>query len=246
MFRAIGTDDSCRGAFDGRGLVVLLNPPSGGFFIAQLDKASMPGACIQSRPTNDLDRGGWLNTTVRRIGVVSLFSGTGHEMATAAMPALLAMLGATPAALGLIEGLVDGLSSFAKLLWGLDSDRLKKRKPLAVVGYFVTALGMASFALATQWWQILIGRIGARTGRGARTPIRNVLLTEAATPQTYGRAFELERAMDSAGAALGPGLALLLVLALEAGLIAAAPPSLPSADCEPAGARNEAKVAAET
>jgi MFS family permease len=155
--------------------------------------------------------GRWYNSTVLGIGVASLFSDISHEMATTAMPALLGMLGATPAALGLIEGLADGLSSFAKLFSGLYSDQLKKRKPLAVIGYLVTASGMASFALATQWWHVLIGRVGAWLGRGARTPVRNVLLTEATTPQTYGRAFGLERAMDSAGAVTGPLLALLLL-----------------------------------
>jgi MFS family permease len=148
------------------------------------------------------------------IGVASLFSDVGHEMATTAMPALLASLGASSAVLGLIEGLADGLSSFAKLFSGLYSDRLSKRKPLAVIGYFVTAAGMASFALATQWWHVLIGRAGGWFGRGARTPVRNVLLTEATTPQTYGRAFGLERAMDSAGAVIGPSIALLLLAVL--------------------------------
>lgn len=141
-------------------------------------------------------RGRWLNSTVLGIGVASLFSDVCHEMATTAMPVLLATLGVSSAALGLIEGLADGISSFAKLFSGLYSDRLKRRKPLAVAGYFVTALGMASFALATQWWHVLLGRVGGWFGRGAHTPIRNVLLTEATTPETYGRAFGLERAMD--------------------------------------------------
>jgi MFS family permease len=132
-------------------------------------------------------------------------------MATTAMPALLAVVGAGPAVLGLIEGLADGASSFAKLFSGLYSDRLRRRKPLAVVGYFVTAAGMAGFALATQWWHVLIGRVFGWLGRGARAPVRKVLLAEATTPATYGRAFGFERAMDSAGAVVGPALALLLV-----------------------------------
>ena len=148
--------------------------------------------------------GHWINATVLGIGLASLCSDVGHEMATTVMPALLASMGATSAALGLIEGLSDGLSSFAKLFSGLYSDKLRRRKPLAVIGYFVTASGMASFALATQWWHVLIGRVGGWVGRGARTPVRNVLLTEATTPDTYGRAFGLERSMDSAGAVLGP------------------------------------------
>lgn len=156
----------------------------------------------------------WLNSTVLGIGLASLFSDVGHEMATTAMPALLASVGASSAMLGLIEGLADSLSSFAKLFSGLYSDKLRRRKPLAVAGYFVTTSGMASFAVATQWWHVLIGRVGGWIGRGARTPVRNVLLTEATTPETYGRAFGLERAMDSAGAVVGPSLALLLVASL--------------------------------
>lgn len=157
---------------------------------------------------------GWLNSTVLGIGVASLCSDVGHEMATTAMPALLATIGASSALLGVIEGLADGLSSFAKLFSGLYSDRLARRKPLAVAGYFVTASGMASFALATSWWHVLVGRVGGWIGRGARTPVRNVLLTEATTPETYGRAFGLERAMDSAGAVVGPILSLSLVAAV--------------------------------
>jgi MFS family permease len=157
---------------------------------------------------------GWFNATVFGIGLASLCSDVGHEIATTAMPALLATLGAGSGVLGLIEGLADGLSSLAKLLSGLYSDRLRRRKPLAVIGYFVTASGMASFALATQWWHVLLGRVGGWLGRGVRTPVRKVLLAEATTPDTYGRAFGFERAMDSAGAVVGPSLALVLVAAI--------------------------------
>jgi MFS family permease len=153
----------------------------------------------------------WLNSTVVGIALASLFSDIGHEMATTAMPVLLASVGASAAALGLIEGFADGASSFAKLLSGLYTDRLHKRKPLAVVGYFATASGMASFALARSAWHIFLGRVFGWIGRGARTPIRNVLLADATTPETYGRAYGFERAMDSMGAFLGPVLTLILV-----------------------------------
>jgi MFS family permease len=166
---------------------------------------------VESRPSPR-----WLNRTVLGIGLASLFSDVGHEMATSAMPALLVSVGASSAALGLIEGISDGLSSFAKLFSGHYSDRLKRRKPLAAVGYFMTASGMASFAFATQAWHILLGRMFGWLGRGARTPVRNVLLTEATTKETYGRAFGLERTMDSAGAIIGPVLALVLAMAFTA------------------------------
>ena len=128
-------------------------------------------------------RAAWVNRSTLGIGLASLFSDVGHEMATAAMPVLLASIGANSALLGLIEGLADGAASFAKLASGLYSDRLRRHKPLAVVGYLVTACGMASLALVTQWWHVLIGRVAAWLGRGARAPVRNVLLSEATTPK---------------------------------------------------------------
>ncbi|HEY2801702.1 MAG TPA: MFS transporter [Chthoniobacterales bacterium] len=166
---------------------------------------------MERKPTESASGSCWLNRSILGIGLASLFSDVGHEMATAAMPALLASLGASSALLGLIEGTADGLSSFAKLFSGLYSDRLRRRKPLAIAGYFVTASAMASFAFATQWWHVLVARVGGWIGRGARSPVRNVLLTEATSPETYGRAFGLERAMDSAGAVIGPALSVLLV-----------------------------------
>jgi MFS family permease len=132
-------------------------------------------------------------------------------MATAAMPALLVSLGASSGLLGLIEGTADGLSSFAKLFVGSYCDRLHHRKPLAVAGYFITASAMASFALATQTWHVFVGRVLGWVGRGTRSPVRSVLLSEATEPNTYGRAFGFERAMDSAGAVIGPAVSLGLV-----------------------------------
>ncbi|HLK92455.1 MAG TPA: MFS transporter [Polyangia bacterium] len=159
-------------------------------------------------PTRGRAATGWLNRTVLGIGLASLFSDVGHEMATAAMPALLAALGSGSLFLGVIEGVSDGASTFAKLYSGLYSDRLRRRKPLAFIGYLVTASGMASFALATSGWHVLVGRVVGWLGRGARSPVRSVLLTEATSKETHGRAFGFERAMDSAGAVVGPLIAL--------------------------------------
>ena len=162
------------------------------------------------------ERARWLNATVLGVGLASLFADVGHEMATAAMPALLASLGTSSAILGLIEGLADGIASFAKLASGVYSDRLHRRKPLALVGYFLTAAGMVSFAFATSAWHVFAGRVVGWLGRGVRSPVRNVLLADATTKETYGRAFGLERAMDSAGAVIGPLLALLILGTLGA------------------------------
>jgi MFS family permease len=155
----------------------------------------------------------WLNSTVLGIGLASLFSDWSHETATAVLPAFLASMGAAAAWLGLIEGVSDGLSSFTKMASGYYTDKLQRRKPIAVIGYLVTALGTASFGLATAAWHVLISRALAWLGRGVRTPIRKTLLAAAVTRETYGRAFGFERMMDTVGAIVGPITALILVTA---------------------------------
>lgn len=157
----------------------------------------------------------WLNRTVFGIGMASLFSDFSHEMATALLPAFLATMGLSAVWLGLIEGVADGLSSFAKMASGYYTDRLQRRKKLAVAGYVVTALGTASFGLATSGWQVLAARAGAWLGRGVRTPIRKALLAGAVTRETYGRAFGFERMMDTCGAIAGPATAFFLLRAFH-------------------------------
>ncbi|MGB7848144.1 MAG: MFS transporter, partial [Candidatus Acidiferrum sp.] len=158
-----------------------------------------------------VQNGGWLNRTVLGVGLTSLFSDWSHETATAVLPAFLAAIGAGPAWLGIIEGVADGLSSFTKLGAGYYTDRLKRRKPLAVFGYVLTALSTASFAFATHAYQVLIGRSAAWLGRGVRSPARKALLAADAPPSAYGRAFGLERLMDTIGAIVGPLTALFLL-----------------------------------
>jgi len=157
----------------------------------------------------------WLNRTVLGIGLASLFSDWCHEIATTVMPAFLATMGAAAAWLGLIEGVSDGLSSFAKMGSGYYTDKLRRRKPIAVAGYVVTALGTASFGLATAAWHVLVARACAWLGRGVRTPVRKALLAGAVSRETYGRAFGFERMMDTLGAIVGPASAFVLLGALN-------------------------------
>jgi MFS family permease len=153
----------------------------------------------------------WLNRTVLGVGLTSLFSDWSHETATAVLPAFLAVIGAGPAWLGAIEGIADGLSGFSKLPAGHYTDRLKRRKPLAVFGYAFTALATASFAFATHAYQVLFGRVLAWLGRGVRSPAKKALLAADVPPGAYGRAFGLERLMDTVGAIAGPLTALWLL-----------------------------------
>jgi MFS family permease len=156
-------------------------------------------------------RARWLNRTVLGIGLASLFSDWAHETATTLLPAFLASLNVAAAWLGLIEGVSDGLSSVAKMASGFATDRLARRKPVAVLGYLVTALGTASFGLATSAWHVLLARAGAWLGRGVRTPVRKAILAGSVRRETYGRAFGFERMMDTVGAIAGPASALALL-----------------------------------
>ncbi len=134
----------------------------------------------------------------------------GHEMNTALLPMFLTSIGGTAATLGLIEGISDALSSLIKLWMGYYSDKIGKRKPIAVAGYVVTALkGLLAFT--TNWYQVLVIRAVAWMGRGARGPVRDALMVDLLEPAYYGRAFGFHTAMDTIGAIIGPAIAFALV-----------------------------------
>ena len=135
----------------------------------------------------------------------------GMKLALLVLPILLAGLGAPAYALGVIEGVADGLSSFAKLAGGWIADRPALRKPVAVTGYLLTGLSTFAFGFVGSWPQVLLSRAIGWTGRGARGPARDVLLTDAVAPEQVGRAFGFERTMDTVGAILGPLCATALV-----------------------------------
>ncbi len=153
----------------------------------------------------------WLTPGVLGIGLASLFSDWGHEAATSLLPAFLASLGAPAVALGIIEGIADGLSSFAKLAGGWIADRPLWRKPTGIAGYSATALTTFAYALAQSWPFLLLMRGLGWIGRGGRSPSRDALLADNAAGERVGRAFGFERAMDTFGAVLGPLCATLLV-----------------------------------
>jgi MFS family permease len=164
--------------------------------------------------TKSPDRKSWLTRGVVGIGLASLFSDWGHEAATAILPAFLASLGAPPVALGVIEGVSDGLSSFAKLAGGWIADRPKWRKPTGIIGYLATGLSTFGYAFAQSWPAVLGMRGIGWIGRGSRGPSRDTLLAACVEANQMGRAFGFERAMDTLGAVLGPlsATALLGVL----------------------------------
>ena len=159
-----------------------------------------------------LKPGRWLNRNILGMGLASLFSDMNHEMASAILPLFLSsVLGAPAFALGVIEGVADGVSTFFEVWSGWYSDRIGRRKGLAAAGYFITAASTAVFAIATSWWHVLFGRIFGWIGWSIRSPVRDALLTESTAPTTVGRAFAFHRTMDTLGAIAGPLIATLLL-----------------------------------
>jgi MFS family permease len=148
---------------------------------------------------------------VYAFGLTSLFNDIASEMAYWVLPAFLASIGAGPAQLGVIEGIAESVASFAKLLSGQLADRLPRRKPLVVGGYFVANLVKPLLALATSWWQILAVRFADRFSKGIRGTARDVMVAESVKGETIGSAYGLIQAMDSAGAIVGPLLALAIL-----------------------------------
>ena len=157
----------------------------------------------------------WLNRNVAAMGFTSLFSDMNHEMATAVLPLFLATLGAGPEILGLIEGFSDVSSSAVKSFAGYLSDKIGRRKPLLNIGYALTGIFTPLIALATSWYQVLVLRVGAWTGRGARGPPRDALLADSVSSEARGKAFGFHRTMDTLGAVMGPALALFFLTFLN-------------------------------
>ena len=158
------------------------------------------------------ERDRWLTPSVAGIGTASLLSDVGHEVPTALLPSLLtATIGAPAAALGLIEGVADGLAGAARLAGGALADDPARRRAVAVGGYATTAVLSSCIGAATAAWQIGVLRSGAWLARGLRVPARNALIADMVPAGAYGRAYGFERAMDNVGAILGPLLALGLV-----------------------------------
>jgi MFS family permease len=151
------------------------------------------------------------------LGWVSFLTDVSAEMIYPLLPSFLTKsLRAGPAALGLIEGVAETTASLAKVGSGVWSDRVRRRKPLVAAGYVIAAVARPLVGFARVWGQVLAIRFADRVGKGIRTSPRDALVADLVPRERRARAFGLQRAMDNAGALVGPLVAaLLLKLALE-------------------------------
>lgn len=152
------------------------------------------------------------------LGFASLFNDFSAEMIYAVMPAFLTMvLGAPPVFLGFLEGFAEALASTLKIFSGWLSDRLRKRKIVALVGYSISVGIRWGLAFVMYLWQVFFLRVIDRIGKGTRDSARDALLAESVEKQELGKSFGYHRMMDTIGATLGP-LAAALILPLLVGV----------------------------
>jgi MFS family permease len=155
---------------------------------------------------NGIPRGVWL------LGLVSLCMDLSSEMIHSLLPVFLVSgLGAGAIWLGVIEGIAEATASISKVFSGVLSDAIGRRKPLVVAGYGLAALTKPLFPLATSAGWVLVARFVDRIGKGIRGAPRDALVADITPAAIRGAAYGLRQALDTAGALLGPLVALLLI-----------------------------------
>lgn len=158
-----------------------------------------------------------LPRAVVALGFVSLAMDTSSEMIHGLLPLfLVSVLGASATAVGLIEGIGEGLALVTRVFSGALSDWLGKRKGLVVAGYLLAALSKPLFALADGVGLVFAARSLDRFGKGIRGAPRDALIADLTSPKQRGAAFGLRQSLDSVGAFIGPLIAVI-VMSLTAG-----------------------------
>lgn len=181
------------------------------------DAADQFDARVSEEKLDEGKRGLWqryrrLPRNVFAISLVSLLNDASSEIIYPLLPLFLsATLGASPAVIGTIEGAAESVSSLLKLFSGYFSDRRGKRKGLVVFGYALASFARPLLAFATTWYQVLAIRMTDRVGKGIRSAPRDAMIADAAAVEERGLAFGFHRAMDHAGAVIGPLLSFALI-----------------------------------
>ena len=153
--------------------------------------------------------------TVWALGVVSLLMDLSSELVHSLLPIfMVAVLGASMLAVGVVEGIAEATAAIVKLFSGAISDRLGRRKPIVVIGYALAALSKPLFPLAASLPLVLAARFMDRIGKDIRGAPRDALIADVTPEGLRGAAYGLRQALDTVGAVLGPLAAIGLMLAL--------------------------------
>ena len=153
-----------------------------------------------------------LSRNVLALSLVSLLNDSSSEIIYPLLPLFLKItLGASPLAIGAIEGAAESVSSLLKLGIGYASDKFSRRKLPVFLGYGISSILRPFLGFATSWTQVLFLRLADRTGKGIRSAPRDALIADSVAPEKRGVAFGFHRAMDNLGAVLGPLIGFALV-----------------------------------
>jgi hypothetical protein len=148
------------------------------------------------------------------MGWTSLVNDAASELLYPVLPLFLTVtLGAPAAVVGLVEGAAGATSQMVGYVVGRHSDRIRRRLPYVWTGYTMSNIAKPLVALAPAWGWVLGARVLDRAGKGVRTSPRDALLRDSGDPRRTGHVFGFHRFMDSAGATIGPLLALALLAA---------------------------------
>ncbi len=159
-----------------------------------------------------------LNPNVFLLGIVSLLTDVSSEMIFTLVPLFLSnVLKAPFIAIGLIGGLSESVDAIFRIFSGWFSDKIGKRKPLAVAGYSISTVAKPFMYLASNWGMVLAIRFSDRVGKGMRTSSRDALIADSVSAGERGRGFGLHRAMDTSGAALGLAIAAIIIYLVQGG-----------------------------
>jgi MFS family permease len=149
---------------------------------------------------------------VVRLGYVSFFTDISTEMILGILPFFIVTeLGASAAILGLVEGVADASNYAFRVVAGVVTDKIGRRKPLVLLGYGLSSIAKPFFAVATSWSQAFAVRVMDRAGKGTRTSPRDALISDSAPKSIAGKAFGFHRSLDQLGAVLGPIIAFAII-----------------------------------
>lgn len=147
------------------------------------------------------------------LGLVSFFADISSQMVYPIIPLYLtSYFGATPALVGIIEGISESIASLLKVFSGYITDKYKRKKTIAFTGYATGLIYKVALIMAGSWMGILGARVIDRIGKGIRTAPRDVMVSESAEKGQVGKAFGIHKALDMAGSTIGILIAYILMI----------------------------------
>ena len=147
---------------------------------------------------------------VRMLGWTSLLTDAGSEMILPILPLFLkSALGASMISIGIIEGVAEATANFLRIGSGFFADKIGKSKPLVFAGYAISAVAKPLLAIVPTWHAVLGVRFADRVGKGIRSAPRDSIVAASTPKKIYGKAYGYHRSMDTAGAIIGSGIAMV-------------------------------------